>query len=131
MSKTWTTTTLRATIERRGEHLPRNTDVEKAVLAFERMNGRTDENYSRSKAKTELTTQLDRLNYTLPPEQGKEFVGLKQLRQFAREAKQEWEKDQPKSAFSALIANARGRLSPDPDRKSDPHPDPDPDDRER
>jgi hypothetical protein len=87
----WTVEKLREASVARGE---RSTSpvVDRALLAFERWKGRTEETYSRDQAKKDLDAILDKLDMVnLPPERRGEFPGLRELRSYARERAKERE----------------------------------------
>ena len=87
----WTVEKLREASVARGE---RSTSpvVDRALLAFERWKGRTEETYSRDQAKKDLDAVLDKLDMaSFPRERRGEFPGLRELRSYARERAKERE----------------------------------------
>lgn len=80
----WSKDTLLAVAADRGET---SVDVEicKLLLSHERARGRTEEEYPRDKALSELDAALDRRSPSLPLPSAQAYLGLKQLRDYAAE----------------------------------------------
>lgn len=76
----WTLEKLRDVAAERGETPEADTVIAPLLLAHERLRGRTEEHFDRKQAELDLNAALEKLSAPLPPSQGREYPGLKQLR---------------------------------------------------
>lgn len=103
----WTVGKLRDVIEARGETMPDNQLVGEALLAHERLHGRTEEDYSRGKAAKELDQLLDRIDDEFPPRKAAEYAGLKELRAYAQDRAKKRDAESGKTMKGLEAAQAK------------------------
>lgn len=75
---TWSKESLRRLVSERGEDVSEPI-LELALLAHERMSGRTEETYAPDVAKRELESAIDRMKKPPPVPSVESYMGLKQL----------------------------------------------------
>lgn len=75
---TWSKDSLRRLVAERGENVSEPI-LELALLAHERMCGRTEETYARDVAKRELESAIDRMTVRPATPSAETYMGLKQL----------------------------------------------------
>lgn len=88
----WSIERLRELAKERGENIPKNPDVERALLAQERMYGRAERDYDKHLALREMNAALDVID-GFPRLRAREFGGLTQLRAYAEERAVKREED--------------------------------------
>lgn len=94
----WTVERLRDEVEARGQSMPSAELVGHALLAYERWQGRTEEDYNPHKAKRELDRILDLVEWKgLPLPRNNEFPGMQELRAYSAERKHARESEQQKA----------------------------------